>query len=68
MSVMRFELRLEGTLSDADKAAFGDVRVTETAPQTIVEADVVDEAQLHGLIALCRRLGITVVSLHQVLD
>ena len=68
MSVMRFELRLEGTLSDADKAAFGDVRVTETAPQTIVEADVVDEAQLHGLIALCRKLGITVVSMHRILD
>jgi len=68
MSPMRFELRLEGTLSDADKAAFGDVRVTETAPQTIVEAEVVDESQLHGLIALCRRLGVTVVSLQRVLD
>lgn len=68
MAGMRFEFRLDGRLSESDRAAFADMEVSDVPPQTILDAEVVDEAHLHGIIALCRRLGITVVSVHRIPD
>jgi hypothetical protein len=66
MTTMRFEFRVDGTLSDADRAAFVDMRITEAPVQTIIDGDVLDESHLHGIIAQLQTLGITVVSVHPV--
>jgi hypothetical protein len=65
---MRFEFRVEGTLSEADRAEFADLRISQTPPQTILDGEVVDQSHLHGIIAQLQILGITVVSVHEVPD
>jgi hypothetical protein len=62
MATRRYEFRVEGTLSDEARAAFVDMRITESPPQTLVDGDVVDESHLHGIIAQFQALGITVVA------
>jgi hypothetical protein len=68
MAAMRYEFRVDGTLSEADRAAFLDMRITEAPPETILDGTVVDESHLHGIIAMFQKLGITVVSVHPVPD
>jgi hypothetical protein len=63
---MRFEFRVEGTLSEADRAQFADLRISQTPPQTILDGEVLDQSHLHGIIAQLQILGITVVSAHPV--
>jgi len=65
---MRFEFQVEGTLSEADRAEFADLRISETPPQTILDGEVLDQSHLHGIIAQLQILGITVVSVHRVPD
>ena len=65
---MRFEFRVEGTLSEADRAEFADLRISQTPPQTILDGDVLDQSHLHGIIAQLQILGITVASVHPVPD
>lgn len=62
MATRRYEFRVDGTLSDEARAAFVDMRITEVPPQTVLDGDVLDESQLHGIIAQFQALGITVVS------
>jgi hypothetical protein len=66
MRTMRFEFRVDGTLSEAARAAFVDMRITEAPAQTILDGEVRDESHLHGIIAQLQTLGITVVSVHPV--
>jgi hypothetical protein len=61
-----FEFRVDGTLSEAARARFIDMRITEAPPQTILTGDVIDESHLHGIIAEFRALGITIVSVSPV--
>jgi hypothetical protein len=66
MASMRYEFRVDGRMSDVDRAAFADMRITEAPPETIIYGEVLDESHLHGIIAQLQRLGITVVSMHPV--
>ncbi|MGY1696616.1 hypothetical protein ACI780_17085 [Geodermatophilus sp. SYSU D00814] len=38
----------------------------QAPPETIIHGDIVDEAQLHGVLARMQDLGLRVVSLHEV--
>jgi len=38
----------------------------EAPPETIILGEVIDEAHLHGVLALLQDLGLHVVSLHEV--
>jgi hypothetical protein len=62
MGTRRYEFRVDGRLSDEARAAFVDLRIIETPPQTILDGDVIDESHLHGIIAQFQALGINVVS------
>jgi hypothetical protein len=67
MSSRRYEFRVAGWLSEGTRGAFGDMLVLDAPPETIIVGDVIDEAQLHGVLALMQNLGLHVVSLHEVL-
>jgi hypothetical protein len=62
MGTRRYEFRVDGRLSDEARAAFVDMRIMETPPQTLLDGDVIDASHLHGIIAQFQALGITVVS------
>ena len=59
---MRYEIRVDGILSDEDRAAFTGMRIIELPPQTVIDGEVVDESHLHGIIAQLDALGLSVVS------
>jgi hypothetical protein len=59
---MRYEIRVDGILSDDDRADFTGMRIIELPPQTLIDGEVVDESHLHGIIAQLDALGLSVVS------
>ncbi|HTF48706.1 MAG TPA: hypothetical protein VK735_14765 [Pseudonocardia sp.] len=65
-TMMRYEFRVDGCMSELARAAFVGMRITEAPPETIVFGEVLDESHLHGIIAQFQTLGITVVSMHPV--
>ena len=59
---MRYEFRVDGTLTEEARAAFGDMLIVEIPPQTPLHGEVLDESHLRGIIAQLHALGISVVS------
>ncbi len=66
MAGVRYELRVSGLMSDRARDAFNDMVVQPAPPESIIYADVVDEAQLRDLLALCGAMGLELVSLQQL--
>ncbi|MCD2195423.1 hypothetical protein LQ327_18800 [Actinomycetospora endophytica] len=66
MSGYRYELRVAGRLSDRARGAFPTMTVDIAPTETVISGEAVDEADLHGLLALCRSLGLEVTSFHRV--
>lgn len=69
MPQTRYELRVSGRLSERAKHAFGDfgeLRVVQTPPETIIYGPTVDESHLRGILALLQNLGLHVVSVHRM--
>jgi len=66
MASVRYEFRVSGQMSDRARDAFGDMTVQPVPPESIIYADVVDEAHLRELLALCGALGLELVSLQQL--
>lgn len=64
--MMHYEFRVEGRLTDEAMAAFGDMRITEVPPETVIDGEVLDESHLHGIIVQLQALGITVVAAHPI--
>jgi hypothetical protein len=65
----RYELRVSGRLSERAKHAFGDfgeLRVVQTPPETIIYGPAVDESHLRGILELLQNLGLHVVSVHRM--
>jgi hypothetical protein len=52
-------------MSERACCAFADMRVTPVAPETVIYGDVADDAQLHGLLALCQDLGLRVLAVRE---
>jgi hypothetical protein len=65
---MRYQFRVDGRMTDETRAAFSDMKISEVPPQTVLEGEVLDESQLHGIIVQLQVLGITVVSVHPIPD
>jgi hypothetical protein len=61
-----YEFRVAGHLSDRTRGAFPDMVLVDAPPETIILGEVIDEAHLHGVLALLQNLGLHVVSLHEV--
>jgi hypothetical protein len=66
MPGVRYEFRVSGLMSDCAREAFSDMRVQPVPPESIIYADVVDEAHLRDILALCGALGLELVSLQQL--
>jgi hypothetical protein len=66
MAAVRYEFRVSGLISDGVRDAFSDMVVQPVPPESIIYADVVDEAHLRDLLALCGALGLELVSLQQL--
>ncbi len=64
----RYELRVAGRLSDRARSAFPAMAVDVAPTETVISGEAVDESGLHGLLALCRSLGLEVTSFHRVAD
>ena len=47
---MRYEVRVDGVLSEEARAIFADMRIVEFPPQTLMNGEVIDESHLHGIL------------------
>jgi hypothetical protein len=65
MPARRYEFRVAGRLSERAQGAFADMVVNDAPPETIISGDVVDDAHLHGVLALIQNLGLHVVSVNE---
>ena len=67
----RYEFRVSGRLTEQALDAvgeFGELRVVEATPETVIHCAVVDQARLHGVLALLESLGLHIVEMHQLPD
>jgi hypothetical protein len=64
--LVRYEIRVEGHLSEALAKAFPELSHVMMSGQTVLFGPVVDEAHLYGLLARCQSLGLRVVEMRQL--
>lgn len=64
--LVRYEIRIEGHLSETLAKAFPELGHVVMSGQTILFGPVVDEAHLYGLLARCQSLGLRVVEMRQL--
>ncbi|GAA2231920.1 hypothetical protein GCM10010104_27430 [Streptomyces indiaensis] len=64
--LVRYEIRVEGHLSETLAKAFPELGHVVMAGQTVLFGPVVDEAHLYGLLARCQSLGLRVVEMRPV--
>ncbi|UUU20128.1 hypothetical protein [Streptomyces sp. DSM 40750] len=63
---MRYEIRVDGQLSEALTSAFPELDHVLMSGQTVLFGHVVDEAHLYGLLARCQSLGLWVLEMRQL--
>ncbi|MBT3167509.1 hypothetical protein HTV80_31125 [Streptomyces sp. Vc74B-19] len=63
---MRYEIRVDGHLSQPLIEVFPELDHVTLSGQTLLFGPVVDEAHLYGLLARCQSLGLRVLELRQV--
>ena len=63
---MRYEIRVDGHMSDTLAQAFPELDHVVMSGQTVLYGSVIDEAQLFGLLARCQSLGLHVLAMRQV--
>ena len=68
MAPTRYEIRVNGTLSERERSAFCTLAVTSIPPQTIVFGDLAEVDDLADLLTLCGAMGLEVVSLRRLPD
>ncbi|GAA4709981.1 hypothetical protein GCM10023215_59660 [Pseudonocardia yuanmonensis] len=66
MSGMRYEFRVAGRLSERAQQAFEELTAVEVPTETVLYGTLVDDAQVHGVLARLQDLGLRVVSMQQV--
>ncbi|MEU9733835.1 hypothetical protein [Streptomyces sp. NPDC048002] len=62
---MRYEIRVDGQMSEALVKSFPELNHVVMAGQTILFGSVVDEAHLYGLVARCQSLGLRIVEMRR---
>ena len=65
MALVRYEVRVVGTLGPAAEEAFGGLTI-DTEPTTTILSGEMDQAALHGLIDRVRALGLELVDIRRV--
>jgi hypothetical protein len=66
MPSRRYEVRVEGRLSSRARDAFVGMDVEAVPAETVIAGTVEDEEELHRLLSLIQSLGLSVVSIEQV--
>ena len=66
MSATRYEIRIDGTVSERVRGAFQTLDVTPVPRQTIVSGELAAGSDLHDLLALCLEMGLEVVSVRRL--
>jgi hypothetical protein len=62
----RYEIRVNGHLSELARSAFCTMSVQRVPPQTIVFGELDEQSDLCDLLALCSAMGLEVVSLERL--
>ena len=68
MAGVRYEFRITGHLSERARNAFFGMEIHPAPPETIIYGPIADEEQLSELLALCRSLGLDLVSFQRLPD
>ncbi|MEV0185261.1 hypothetical protein AB0I54_39210 [Streptomyces sp. NPDC050625] len=63
---MRYEIRIEGHLSDTLAKAFPELDHAALAGQTVLIGPVVDEAHFYRLLKRCQSLGLRVLEMRRL--
>ncbi|MFD1660073.1 hypothetical protein ACFSL4_18190 [Streptomyces caeni] len=63
---MRYEIRVDGQLSETLAKAFPELDSFVVPHQTVLFGKVVDQAHLYGLLARCQSLGLQVVEMRRL--
>ncbi|MFI9150452.1 hypothetical protein [Streptomyces sp. NPDC053367] len=63
---MRYEIRVEGHLSETLAKVFPELDHVRMSGQTVLFGPVIDEAHLYGLLARFRSLGVRVLEMRQL--
>ncbi|AWW39721.1 MULTISPECIES: hypothetical protein [Streptomyces] len=63
---MRYEIRVDGKMSDTLIAAFPELESFLVQHQTVLFGPVVDEAQLYGLLSRLQALGLRVAEMRRL--
>lgn len=66
MAPTRYEVRVNGRLSERARSAFCAMDVTQVPAQTIVFGNLPDVTDLADLLALCSEMGLEVVSVRRL--
>lgn len=66
MAHARYEVRVNGRLSERARGAFCTLNVRSVPQQTIVFGELTDQSGLGELLALCSAMGLEVVSLRRL--
>jgi hypothetical protein len=64
----RYEVRVNGRLSERARGAFCTMNVRFVPPQTIMFGELGEQSELCDLLALCSAMGLEVVSLQRLPD
>ena len=62
----RYAIHVRGRLSDAAVAAFDGLDARAAAAETVLEGPVVDQAGLHGVLAIVQSLGLELLELRRL--
>ncbi|MFF0791478.1 hypothetical protein [Streptomyces spiralis] len=63
---MRYEIRVDGDMSETLAQAFPELEHVRMSGQTVLFGPVVDDAHLFGLLARCQSLGLRVLEMRRV--
>ena len=63
---MRYEIRVDGHVSETLAEAFPELDHVVMSGQTVLYGQIIDEAHLYGLLARCQSLGLRVVEMRQL--
>jgi len=66
MGATRYEIRIDGAVSERVGGAFRTLDVTPVPRQTIVSGELAEPSGLHDLLALCLEMGLEVVSVRRL--
>ena len=63
---MRYEIRVEGDVSEGWAAWFGAARVAAEGGESVITTAIADQSALHGVLNRIRDLGLCLISVRRI--